>query len=307
MRAFVFWLIRLTGLAWILRELVHRRCVAILCYHSPSPEVAEAHLRALKRIYNVIPLKHYIDWRTGKSSTPPPPKALVVTLDDGRKDNYRLRPVLERHKVPITIFLCSAVVGTHRHFWWTRLPQGTSSGQLEQVSDLQRLAVLSETGFDEQKDYAERQALSEEEIKELKSLVDFQSHTRFHPVLPRCEVGRATDEIATSRTELHERFGLGIYALAFPNGAYSDREVEIAKRSAYQCALTTEFGFNDARTDLFRLKRIYVLDDVSVSELLVKASGAWRPFERLLGIGSRQPYALAGDRTSVETPTRPQV
>ncbi len=74
---------------------------------------------------------------------------------------------------------------------------------------------------------------------------------------------------------MEQEYGLGIYALAYPNGAYSEREVTLAHRAGYECAVTTEVGYNGPATDLYRLKRLGLTDAAGTNELLVKTSGVW--------------------------------
>ncbi len=109
----------------------------------------------------------------------------------------------------------------------------------------------------------------------MKTVADFQSHTVFHPILPRCSMERAVREIAQSKVDLEEKFRLEVYALAYPNGDYTPREIEAAQEAGYECALTMDFGFNSDRTPFFQLKRICVNDDAGIDELLVKVSGFW--------------------------------
>jgi peptidoglycan/xylan/chitin deacetylase (PgdA/CDA1 family) len=275
MRRVLFLFVRLTGIPFLLRELFQRRKVTILCYHDPDPRTAAAHFRLLARHYTIISLREYIDRCKGRNGAPLPPKALVVTLDDGHRDNFKLKELLEVNGFPVTIFLCSAIVGTNRRFWWR-----TGIGQeevrtLKALPDDQRVARLAAHGFDELQEYSERQALSAEELSALTPRIDFQAHTRLHPILPRCSHERAVDEIAGSRRELKERFGLNIYAMAYPNGDYSGRDVEIARAAGYECALTLDAGFNTLETDLFRLRRVAMYDKADPNELIVKASGFW--------------------------------
>jgi peptidoglycan/xylan/chitin deacetylase (PgdA/CDA1 family) len=90
-------------------------------------------------------------------------------------------------------------------------------------------------------------------------------------------------EIAGSKSELEARFGLNIYAMAYPNGDYSDREIEIVRSAGYQCALTLDGGFNETNTDLLRLQRIPIYDQADLNELIVKASGLWDLLIRVFG------------------------
>src|SRR5262249_52809892 len=104
---------------------------------------------------------------------------------------------------------------------------------------------------------------------------DFQSHTVFHPILPSCTPERARREIVESKEILERQYGLKIYALAYPNGDHSDRDVELLRVAGYSCGLTMIAGFNDWKTDPFRLRRFAVSDDAGLNELIVKSSGLW--------------------------------
>ena len=282
MRRNLFLLLRLTGIPFFLREYVQRKRVTILCYHDMDPQLAELHIRVLKRLYNIIPLSAYIDARRGHASTVIPPKALAITFDDGHKGNYWLLPVFRQHQVPATIFLCSGIVGTHRHYWWKACPNIASVYALKPLDNDERLWRLSEFGFHENREYVERQSLSREEIEELRVTMDLQAHSRYHPILPRCTDEQSWEEIAGSKMELEKTFGLSIYAFAYPNGDYSPRETVWAKKAGYACALTIDGGYNTLDTDMFRLRRLRVDDKADLNELIVKASGLWSFFERIL-------------------------
>src|SRR5439155_17121789 len=105
--------------------------------------------------------------------------------------------------------------------------------------------------------------------------VDFQSHTVFHPILPACSTERARWEVVESKEALEREHGLKIYALAYPNGDYSDREIGLLQSAGYTCGLTSDAGFNDSETDPFRLRRVVLPDDAGVNEVIVRASGLW--------------------------------
>jgi peptidoglycan/xylan/chitin deacetylase (PgdA/CDA1 family) len=141
-------------------------------------------------------------------------------------------------------------------------------------------------GFSETAEHATCQALSAREIEEMKPIVDFQSHTIYHPLLPQCTDQRALDEISNSKSQLEDKFGLRIIALAYPNGDYSPREIAAAKQGGYKCALSLDLGFNSRTTPAFQLKRICINDDAGLDELFVKASGLWGFLKNLVRGGS---------------------
>jgi len=283
-RKLAFLCVRLTGIPFLVRELIQKRRVTIVLYHDLRPEVAEQHFQTLKRIYNVISLREFVQAHQQHQVRKLPAKALIITLDDGFKGNYELLPVLAKHHVPLTIFLCSDIVDTHRHFWWNEMARGPDHrsslprrGGMEylRIPDDERLDFLRHFDFEETREYPDRQALQRHEIEELNPQVDLQSHTRFHPLLPNCSEQRAWDEISGSKDRLERDYRLDIYALAYPNGAYSEREVALVHKAGYECAVTTEVGYNVQSTDLYRLKRLGLTDTADVNELLVKTSGVW--------------------------------
>src|SRR5213593_1989156 len=111
-RSAVFTLLRFSGLPFLVRELWQRNKVTIVVYHDLDAARADVHFAALRARYNVISLSHFLAARSGRTAEPLPPRALIITLDDGHRNNYRLTSVIERHRIPVTIFLCSGIVGT---------------------------------------------------------------------------------------------------------------------------------------------------------------------------------------------------
>lgn len=277
-----FSLVNHAGIAACWRVLHQRNKVTILCYHDPASAMMARHLGWLSKRYNLISLEAYLAWRQGNISELPL-HALVITLDDGHAGNAKLVEVFRHHGVKPTIFLCSDIVGTHRHYWWQDVASESRRQQLKRLPDVARLEALQETGFDETREYADRRALSSDEIGVMRETVDFQAHTRLHPVLPMCGELRAHDEISGCKRILAEQFGLATWAFAYPNGDYCDRDVGFVKEAGFGCALTIDAGFNDAKTDMFRLKRILIPDNAGLDELAVKASGFWSFLMRLAG------------------------
>jgi peptidoglycan/xylan/chitin deacetylase (PgdA/CDA1 family) len=257
----------------LLRQVRARRAAAILVYHDPAPETFERHVLALRRVYSIVPLRRLVEAHVSGSYASLPPKPLAITFDDGHRGNARLEPVLRRLGVPITIFLCSGIVGTNRGFWFLHV---AASAEFKVLPDEERVDRLRAAGFDEEVSLPEPDALAAEDVQRLKPLVDFQAHTISHPILPRCAPEKARREIEGCKQELEQRFGLDVYALAYPNGDYSEREVELAREGGYEAAVSMEPGLNQPRVDRFRLRRIVVDDDADgVDEVLVKASGLW--------------------------------
>lgn len=277
----VFKLIRWSGLPWLCRETVQRRKVTILMFHDIDADSADRAFSYLGKHYHVISLQHYLEAR--QSGTRLPSKALIITFDDGHAGNYALLPVIRRLQIPVTIFLCSDIVGTRRHFWFKHsedlLPDRE---RLKRLPNDERLEALLKYGYELTRDYDDRHALTSEQIVEMRQWVDFQSHTCFHPILTQCDDETARAEIALSKAHLERDYGLHINTISYPNGDYAEREVEMAQEAGYTCGITVDPGYNDSHTDLLRLKRFSVNDTQSMDELVVKASGCFALMKQFL-------------------------
>lgn len=53
-----------------------------------------------------------------------PPRATAVTFDDGYEDTYTVAyPVLQRYRIPATVFVITDLIGTSRLAWWDLLSE----------------------------------------------------------------------------------------------------------------------------------------------------------------------------------------
>ena len=122
-------------------------------------------------------------------------------------------------------------------------------------------------------DGGQPQALSLDHVAALSPDVDFQAHTRSHPILPACTDDAAWEEIAVSRSEVEALTGRSCRHFAYPNGRYGRRELELVARAGYESARTTEPGWNDPAVDPFRLRILGIPDDASLGVLAAQATG----------------------------------
>ncbi|MBK6931682.1 MAG: polysaccharide deacetylase family protein [Saprospirales bacterium] len=281
LRNLVFKAIRYSGLPFLFREMWQRKQVTIVMLHDPAPGAAEAAFLYLAKKYNIIGLDDYLEARRNNRKLPP--KALIITLDDGHAGNRALLPVLEKHKIPVTIFLCAGIVGTNRRFWFKHKDPAIRTEALKQVSNREKLEHLAAAGFWPEREFPTPQALDAGQIGDLSPCVNFQSHTVFHPCLPKCTYAEARCEIFQSKQLLEQQYGLRINALAYPNGDYSDRDASLAKAAGYACAITVDYGFNNLKTDPYRLKRLSIDDTDQVDAVCVKAAGVWTLLMNLAG------------------------
>lgn len=273
MKNSIFKLLRFSGLPFFFREFIQKKKVSILLFHNIRKGDAEKAFAYLRRKYNIISLQQFID--AVHNNIKLPPKALIITFDDGHISNYALLPVIQKYQIPVTIFLCASIVNTKRHFWFLHKPIVPIVEDIKKISNKLRLKKLEEHGFIQEEEHINQEALDKKQLDEMKEWVDFQSHTKFHPVLPQCTNAEAAEEIIGSKQILENDFQLSINTLSYPNGDYSERDILLAKTAGYICGITVDYGYNTIKTDLFRLKRLSVNDTGDINELVVKASGLW--------------------------------
>ena len=275
MKKLLFMLLRYLGLAKLFRYLKQKDKITILLFHDIDAKTAEQTFKYLSERYNIIDLDTYIEAHQKKDPAQIPKNALIITFDDGHIGNYEMLDAVKKYKVPLTIFLCTSIINTHRHFWFMYDKRSISKAELKQKSNQQRLKLLAKDGFFQEKRFKQAQALNKEQIDKMSSIINMQAHTMFHPILPRCNNEEARQEIIQSKTMLEKKYGFKINTIAYPNGDYCDRDIKIAKEAGYTCGITVDYGFNDLNTDLFKLKRFSVNDTKDINELAVKSSGLW--------------------------------
>lgn len=266
-------LVRATGLPALATRLGGRDRAAIALYHDPRPEVLDAHLGYLGRRFTFTTLHVLAEALAKRDWSLVPERALVVTIDDGYRRNRELLPVFRRHGVRPTLYVCTSIVGTHRRFWFDEVE---GARRFKEMPNVERLKHLREEyGFEPTHEYPqrERQVLSDAEIEEMSEWVDFEPHTRFHPILPRCDDDEAREEIVGSRRELERKLGRPCTHFAYPNGDCGDREVEILAGAGFLSGRTTRVGWVGPDTDPYRLPIRPTTDDASVDMLAIQISG----------------------------------
>jgi peptidoglycan/xylan/chitin deacetylase (PgdA/CDA1 family) len=241
----------------------------VLMYHRFGPatssrylsrEVFEQHLVYLKRHFRVRRLVDVV--RALREGRALDPRTVVVTVDDGYRDFVDFAyPLLERYRVPATVFLATDFVD-RRHWLWFDvvhyLLQKTSLSHMDVHVDgcrierdlstvAQRDRAWSAFGelcmhmdpdrrdaaiVDLQKTLRvlipsaptpEYEAMTWDAALQLDStLVDFGSHTCGHPVLSRCTTAEVQRELCESKRLIEARLNRPVETFAYPHGEAAD-------------------------------------------------------------------------------------
>ena len=291
-----------------LRRKLTKSQVAILIYHricprqdnwsigTLSPDAFESQIRYFCRSWEVLSLEKLAQYiHHGKSL---PEKALVVTLDDGYKDNYlHAYPILKKYHAPATIFLTTGHIGTGKLFWWDKVGyaiQYTTASQLD-LGELGRYSLTAEFDrshiilmlkealqklSDERKSFliekllsiasvnvpphlAEEIILSWDEVREMSNDgINFGAHSVNHPILTQLPLEHARWEIIQSKKDIEEKLGHPVTAFSYPNGEFSPRVIEFVKESGFTCAVSVlPSKLITYKDDPYELSRITPIKD----------------------------------------------
>ena len=181
--------------------------------------------------YQAVSLDDVLDHVAG--IRPLPPGAVLITFDDGYRDNLECAmPVLRRHGYPAVNFV--------------------PIGYLDGARPLPHEERLAAQGI-------VNRTLNWDELPELEAGgVRVESHGISHRPLADLDVDEAAREITLSKLRLVERLGRPVRAFAYVKGSeahYHPVHLSLLKQAGYEIAFTSVSGGNRAKMDPLRLHR----------------------------------------------------
>ncbi len=272
-------------------------------------------LRMLSRFANVLPLQTALGLI--EAGEPLPSRAVVLTFDDGYRDNLELGvPMLERHGLPATFFLVPGFLSGTVGAWWEDLsaafdraraatlefggtvyPLGSPAERetahaavraslktLDHASRVAEVARVSELLSPAPSSVGEGLFMDWSGAKSLLAAGhEIGSHTVSHAILEReTEPGQRV-EMGESRAALESGLGITVDTLAFPNGSsadYSDVTTRVARDLGYRCAITTTAGLASGGDSPYEMRRVVV---TPTTDLASVAEKGWRKAKGLVG------------------------
>ena len=279
-------------------------------------------LRTIARFGNVLPLGDALARMA--AGEPLPPRAVVLTFDDGYLDNLELGvPMLAEHGFPATFFLVPGFLSGTVGAWWEDLSGAFERARAPRLSVGDTVYDLStpaarETAHDAVRavvktlDHASRVAEVARVSEELdpaptsvgeglfmdwggaKSLLaaghEVGSHTVTHAILERETEADQLTELSDSRRELESGLGIAVDTLAFPNGSasdYSATTTRLVSELGYRCAVTTRPGLAGPSGSPYEMRRVILTPTDDLSTVVAKT---WRKARTTVG---RRVSALA--------------
>jgi peptidoglycan/xylan/chitin deacetylase (PgdA/CDA1 family) len=279
--------------------------VSVLMYHgltrSPLPvgdwcflpvRRFETQMEYLVRHFEVVHLEDAFAPERPRSTRP----LACVTFDDGFASVYELAlPILERLRIPATVYLVTDLVDSSETLWFARLHQAICETQAREVcmgslslpltslsaralasGHLQRAlkplnrASLAEAlenllGQLQPKETRPRpwdvfRTLTHDEIQRMSrdDLVRFGSHTASHQILTRTTLSDARSEIERSVARVAALVRRPSLSFAYPNGEPDDFNalvVQAVRDVGIHYAVTTIEGPNGPQVDPYAIRR----------------------------------------------------
>lgn len=236
------------------------------------PEWLDAQLAYLTRHYEVLSLGRLL--RCYEERRPVPPRSVVITFDDGFRDNLLQGwPVLKRYGVTPTVFVVTGCAETGELPWPQRLgylfqqtarsalrvglggngappeefPLGTAAERRRayvRVKDFLtrqprevRESWLARLSRDLEVEPPRDRMLSWAELNELQAAGwEIGAHTFSHPWLARIPPEEAREEMERSREHLRMRLGVERPSFCFPAGSHNAKLMKLAQALGFRSA-----------------------------------------------------------------------
>ena len=218
--------------------------VPILMYHkindfsgglyTISPDEFDWQMQYLKENgYHTVSIASVLDhFEKGK---PLPEKPVVITLDDGFRDNYlNAYPILKKYGFTATIFVTTNTVApeeiTNMMLTWSQIKEMAADG------------------------------------------ITMGCHTLNHSDLTSVSLGEAKRQITDSKEILEDQLGIKIDVFAYPYGCHNYNVEKLVEECGFRAAVTVNPEPVSSVENPFTLNRIGIYSNLSRSGFITKVS-----------------------------------
>lgn len=162
--------------------------------------------------------------------SPLPTKPVVISFDDGWKEDYEVAfPILKKNNFIGTFFPYTQPLGYSQiTLTWDQIKEMSGAG------------------------------------------MDFQGHTLTHPHLMQLTPDGAAREIGEAKKALENHLNKPVVTFAYPFGEYNNVVLELVKRAGFESAVTIDPGYRQRGEKIFQLQRIRISYKESLDDLQKK-------------------------------------
>jgi peptidoglycan/xylan/chitin deacetylase (PgdA/CDA1 family) len=224
-----------------------KKDIPVLMYHhisntiksdwSITPQKLDEQLAYLKNNgYTAISLDKLYSYMENKTKIPE--KSVVITFDDGYRDEYHnAYPLLTKYGFRATFFIITGSV----------LKKNEDGNEYMLQGDLKRLN---------------------------KGGMDLEAHTVTHPDLTKLDYKKQYDELYKSKKYLEKNFHRKIYYMAYPYGLCDNLTHKVAKKTGYRIAFTINGSNEDTYKNRLDIGRIYINQKMTLNEFKKALAGS---------------------------------
>lgn len=256
----------------------------ILAYHGvDDPGRFRDQMEHLREFYVPVSVDQVLDFLGG---APLPRLAVWVTFDDGYPSVIEQGlPETERLEIPITLFVCPAVIDTDQPLWWQSVMQvqraaGDSEDlirHLKERADKERREIvrrLVATAVERGVARPTQPQLTSESLDRLAGTsATIGNHTWDHPTLDSCEPPDQVVQIRRAHSFLRDKRQFRP-VLAYPNGNWTLEAETAAQGLGYRLGLLFDHRLTNTAAPRFRWSRLRVASDTPMQRFAAILSGA---------------------------------
>jgi len=202
---------------------------------SVAPDLFAAHLdRIQAEGYTTISFYELVAHLT--QGAPLPDKPIILTFDDGYRDNYENAfPLLVEHQMRATFFVVTDFIDEARpeYLAWDMAREMLAAG------------------------------------------MSIESHSRNHATLRKRDNDYLIWQILGSLETLEYELGVRPRFISYPAGEYDQATIDIAHSANYWAGITTEQGVVQRSDELFELQRVRIRGTTTPDDLAALLSAEW--------------------------------
>lgn len=302
----------------------------VLCYHSVvgndapvnsrtniavSSQQFESQLKLINRDWTPVSLADVE--KACYENVPLPDHAVMLTFDDGFRNNYTLAaPLLKKYDVPAVVFITTDLI-SHRTLLWPQevreriidgaenqipdtengsfLPVPPNVKERERLADqmTQRCKTLSHQA---RSDYLEKlrnvtkldletpwkeelyEFMSWDEVRDIRNFgVTLGAHTVSHPILSSLSLENLQEELSLCKKKIEFELDEECCSFAYPNGGKADFNETVIEEAK-------KVGFRIA-FNLYERRNPETLEPFSIDRFCITRDISLLEFERLLACG----------------------
>lgn len=174
-------------------------------------------------------------------------KWIMITFDDGYKDNYENAfPILKKYKFKGIIYILD---GIEYNKW-----DVDNSGNPEK-----KFALMNQNELLEMQKYG----------------IEFGGHTSTHPRLAKLPTDKVKTEIINSKSNIEKLIGKELLSFAYPYGSLNEEVKNVPQEAGYKFAVATDSGSIVFSDDLFEIRRIGIFPTNNLFNFKRKVSGKY--------------------------------